>query len=239
MKLSMRKYYRKWEPFERYGITNKKRAREIEHVYSLNRKYFGKRILDVACGGGILGFLVEQRGHSYTGIDVNPDMIKSATSYATLTGSGCKFILGDIRNKTVMGKFDTITCLGNSISHLTSKEFLGILEGLNGNATKGTYFIVDYRDTVDLLFRKAWRDRLRETYNGTAKTIITTGCDTVEGEICQDALVKGKLLMKAKQTIWSPFILEPLMESNGWNLVERKKSPQWRGWLDIYTRRDH
>lgn len=237
MKLSMRKYYRKWEPFQRYGITNKKRVREIESLFSLNQRYFGKKILDVGCGGGVLGFLIEQKGHSYTGIDVNPDVIKIAESHAKLTGSGCKFILGNVRNKTVIGKFDTITCIGNSMSHFTSKEFLVILEKLNRNAKKGTYFIVDYRDTVDLFFRKAWRDKLRETFNGTSRTIITTGCNTVEGEIHQDAFVRGKLLMEAKQTIWSPFILEPLMKSNGWNLIERKKSRQWRGWLDIYQKR--
>lgn len=237
MKLSMLKYYRQWEPFQRYTTNNKKRVRGIERLYSLNRKYFGSKILDVACGGGILGFHVESKGHSYVGIDVNPDMIQIAKSHAKQSGSRCKFILGNARSKKVIGKYDTLTFIGNSISHLTTNEFLDVLKNLSRNARKAAYFIIDYRDTVGLLFRKVWRDNLSETYGRTTKTVTTRGCSTVEGEIYQDAFVKGNLLMKAKQTIWSPFILEPLMKSHGWVLVRRKGASQWQGWLDIYQKK--
>ncbi len=236
MKVSIQKFYRKWEAFQHYGISNKKRVDEIGHFYSSNRKYFGKRVLDIACGGGVLGFLVDQTGISYTGIDINPDMIKTAELYSKKTGSRCNFILGNAINKKISGEFDTIVCIGNSLSHLTSKEFQGIPRNLNSNAEKGTCFIVDYRDTIGLLFKKAWKDKFEDTNNGITKTIVTKGCNTVNGEIYQDGFVKGKLLMKSKQTIWSPFILEPIMRSYNWSLIKRTDAKEWQGWLDIYQK---
>jgi ubiquinone/menaquinone biosynthesis C-methylase UbiE len=237
MKLSMLKFYRQWDPFRRYTIANEMRVRAFKSLYSRNKRFFGNNILDVGCGGGVLGFVVEDKGHSYTGIDVNPDMVRAARSTANQIGSRCRFILGDARRLMFRDRFDTVTCIGNALSHFTSMEFESILERLNRNLKEGSYFVIDYRDTVDMLFRRAWKERLVETKDGTTKTVVTTGCSTVEGEIYQSGFARNNPLIKAKQTIWSPFILQPLMKSHGWKLVSRKKAKEWQGWLDIYTKK--
>jgi hypothetical protein len=111
-----------------------------------------------------------------------------------------------------------------------------MIKNLSEDAHKGTYFIIDYRDIVELLFKKQWKDRWVEK---KVKTIIslTTGADMKVGEIYKKAFEKnGKNKINFSHAIWSPFIIEPIMESFGWKLVSRKRIKEWQGWIDVYKR---
>ncbi len=81
MATDIRKYYRTTDKYERYHPEGERR-KEIEELYNTFKKYFGKKILDIYCGGGILGFIVEKDGKGYVGVDINPDMISLAKEYA-------------------------------------------------------------------------------------------------------------------------------------------------------------
>lgn len=218
-------------------MTNKKRVNEIKKIYRSNKKYFGKRILDIGCGGGILGFVVEPNGHRYTGIDINPDMIKYAKNYAKKIKSKNRFILGDVTKKKISGKFDILTFIGNGLCHITTHDFLNILKNLKKNTHKGTYFIIDYRDVVELLFKRQWKNRIIEKTKGKTIISLTVGASTEAGEIYKKAFEKsGKNKINFIHTIWSPFIIEPIMKSSGWKLVKRKRLATWKGWIDVYNK---
>jgi 2-polyprenyl-3-methyl-5-hydroxy-6-metoxy-1,4-benzoquinol methylase len=64
MKTNIIAYYRKHDNFSRYLAANHARVRELSELYGSNKGYYGPRVLDLACGGGALGFIVERDGHS-------------------------------------------------------------------------------------------------------------------------------------------------------------------------------
>jgi len=216
---------------------NMKRVREIRSLYKSNKKYFGKNVLDIACGGAILGFVVESNGKKYTGIDINPDMIIAAKKYAKEMKSKNKIILGDATKKNIKGKFDTVTYIGNGLCHLNTHDFLKLLDNINKNTKKGTYFVIDYRDMVKMLFEKIWdKDNVFiDKKLLVPKKIYTKSIDTQKGEVNQEG-TQGKYKFRSYHTIWSPFILEPIMKSNGWKLAKREKIGRWSGWLEVYKK---
>ncbi|MCD6576029.1 MAG: class I SAM-dependent methyltransferase [Nanoarchaeota archaeon] len=235
MKTNIKKFYRISEDLERYLVSDKKRVNSLKKVYVSNKKFFGKRVLDIACGGGVLGFIIEPKGHSYTGIDINPDMIKNAKKYSKEVKSKNKFILGDATKKKITGKFDTITLLGNSLGHLTTSDFVKLLKNIEKNIHKGTYFIIDYRDVVTLLFEKKWKDKMIERKRNEKVISITKAFDTKRGEIIKEAFNETlKKKVTFAHAVWAPFILEPIMSLSGWKLVKRKPASYWQGWLDVY-----
>jgi SAM-dependent methyltransferase len=194
-------------------------------------------VLDIGCGGGALGFLIEKDGKQYTGVDINPDMIRIARAYAKKTKSHAKFILADATNTKITGHFNTITFLGNGLCHLTTHDFVRLLDNTKRNVSKGTTFIIDYRDVVSLLFNRQWKMRMVEGKTGKKFISITIGCDTVGGEIKKFVHTPdNKIKFSFTHTIWSPFILEPLMKASGWKLISRKKNPTWQGWVDVYKK---
>jgi len=237
MKTNIQQYYRKSDDVKTYLITNKKRVKKIRNIYKSNRKYFGKKILDIGCGGGILGFLIESNGHKYTGLDINPDMIKNAKKHAKEIKSKNKFILGDATKKKINGTFNTITSIGNGLCHITTHDFLNILKNIKKNSKKGTHFLIEYRDVVGMLFRKEWKYKMIEKSKGKTLTSLTIGASMKEGEIYKKSFDKnGQNKIFFTHTIWSPFIMEPIMNSDGWKLLKRKKNKRWKGWLEIYKR---
>jgi len=214
-------------------MNNQKRVNEIKSIYTHYKKYFGKRVLDIACGGGVLGFIIEPKGHEYLGVDVNPDMIKGAKEYATKIKSRNKFLLRNIVKSKVNGRFDTISLIGNSLAHFTTFQFVKVL----GNLPTAEYFIIDYRDVVEILSKKQWKDKMIEKRSGKKYISLTEGFNTESGEIYKSSSQKDKSKkIEFIHTIWSPFILEPMMNLKGWQLVKRKKENVWHGWMEVYKK---
>jgi len=139
-KEAVAKYYRKHDDFRRYLNSNKKRVAELSRLYRSNKKFFGESVLDLACGGGVLGFVIESKGHNYVGVDINQDMVDSAKRHANDTGSGNRFILADVRSSKLRGDYDTITLLGNAVIHFTVADLARILRNIDRNVHRGTFF---------------------------------------------------------------------------------------------------
>jgi 2-polyprenyl-3-methyl-5-hydroxy-6-metoxy-1,4-benzoquinol methylase len=152
----IRNYYSKHDDFNRYSMANEERVREIRRIYSLHQRFFGRRVLDIACGAGIMGFVLEEKGIDYLGIDTNPDMVRLAKTYAGLNNSIAKFLLGDARSTKIEGVFDTITLVGNAVIHFDTYNMVRILTNIRQNVSKGAHFIVDYRDLVKMLYSGEW-----------------------------------------------------------------------------------
>lgn len=81
----------------------------------------GSRVLDVACGTGVLMPDYLSRGAEVTGIDISPEMIKLAEQkYA---GTGVRFICGDVEAADVGQDFDAVVVY-NAFPHFPDPERL-------------------------------------------------------------------------------------------------------------------
>lgn len=210
---------------------------DLSRLYRETRQYFRAAVLDLACGGGVLGFVVEPKGHRYVGVDVNPDAIEAARRDAENAGPHCRFILGDVLLTKLEGVFDTVTLLGNALIHFDTSVFSRILDNIEPNVHRGTYFIVDYRDVVGVLYRGQWGKRYTEKRGGRTVVSLRKGIDTERGELLIRSESDGRHNLDFSHAIWSPFIVEPLMHAKGWRLARRYPRRAWNGWLDVYERK--
>lgn len=70
--------------------------------------------LDVACGTGLAMRFFEQRGYRSFGVDLSLPMLQIARGRAT------RIVVGDMRALPVRGEFGCVTCLYDSLNHLSS-----------------------------------------------------------------------------------------------------------------------
>lgn len=75
------------------------------------------RILDLACGTGILAVELANRGHLVHGIDISPEMIKIAKS-KSVGLSNLSFDVQDMTQFCVKGEFDLVMCTFDSVNYL-------------------------------------------------------------------------------------------------------------------------
>jgi len=83
------------------------------------------RILDVACGTGILSIALSERGYMIDGIDLDSNMIEIAEKKARDNGAKVEFKTGnmlDINEIFHDRMFGLIFCIGNSLVHLDNEK---------------------------------------------------------------------------------------------------------------------
>jgi SAM-dependent methyltransferase len=101
----------------------------------------GRRLLDVACGTGksFLPFL--DRGYDVTACDVSPRMLAIAEAKA---GGRSRLECHDMRRLPVLGAFDLVTCLDDSVNYLLSDaELEAALGGIRRNLAPGGVAVLD------------------------------------------------------------------------------------------------
>ena len=67
--------YRTGDDYRRYTWEDTNRRQTLTSFYRTFRRYFGRRVLDLGCGEGVLGRILEPTGRSYLGVDANPDWV--------------------------------------------------------------------------------------------------------------------------------------------------------------------
>ena len=228
--------YRTGEDYRRYTSDSPERRASLTSFVKHHRRYIGQSVLDLGCGGGVLGVLLAPTGRSYLGVDANPDMMREARK------TGLRFLQADIIRDRIAGRFDTLTLMGNAMAHFTVRDMDGLLRARRPNVHPGSTFVMDYRDLIAMFWQDSW-----------TRVQVTTH---VRGKITHRArllnLERGTLDLRARPSnrkwvldwshaIWSPFILEMLMRHHGWLLVHRSalrkpagasKIPE--GYTDVY-----
>ncbi len=83
----------------------------IESVVRKNTKVKRKSLLDVGCGRGLMLSMLKDK-YACTGLDINPNEIKSAKKRV----KGVNFLIGNMLDFNLKMEFDIITCF-DSIDH--------------------------------------------------------------------------------------------------------------------------
>jgi len=74
---------------------------------------FGKRVLDVGCGGGILAESMAKEGAKVTGLDMGKEPLEVARLHALETGTKLEYIQSTIEQHAQQhaGEYDVVTCM--------------------------------------------------------------------------------------------------------------------------------
>jgi SAM-dependent methyltransferase len=83
----------------------------------------GARILDAGCGPGRVGGYLARAGHDVTGVDLDPELIAAAVQ----DHPGPSWLVGDLAELDLPGRFDVIVCAGNVMTFVapdTRREIL-------------------------------------------------------------------------------------------------------------------
>ena len=215
--------YRTGDDYRRYSWENAKRRRSLTRLYRRYRRYFGRRLVDVGCGGGVLGGVVEPHGHTYVGIDANPDMIRQARTVARERSSRMRFILGDAIRCRLAGVFDTVALLGNGLSHFSTLDLGALLDHRRKNVHRGSTFIVDYRDLIAMFWNGSWSRVKVQTFVRGRVVHRARSLDLDRGILRMRAQPSSReWLLNWSHAIWSPFILQSVMAAHGWQLIHRQ-----------------
>ncbi len=224
-RLSIDRFYTLLESFDNYdpnsNVGNVKRDMWRQFL-SRMRKLLGKKSLELACGGGILSFVLDELGLEVIGVDIQNEMIKRAKEYAAKIGSKAKFILGDIKNLDLGEKFDSIFIVGNSIVHFDIKEFEKILNVVKKHLNPNGVFLIEYSDFIWEIFNKSFesipptidKDKYKVFYDpekGCVSILIIS-------KKIRDDLYEGE---KYCYHLWTPWILESIMDKNRFVKIDR------------------
>ncbi|MCA9522446.1 MAG: class I SAM-dependent methyltransferase [Myxococcales bacterium] len=109
------------------------------------------RILDCACGSGVLLTELKERGLDVFGADISPQMIDLAKKNAAARNIHIPYVTAEWQElpERIAERFDLVLCLGNALSHCESKRarqesIFSIAQMLN----PGGVLLLDVRDWV-------------------------------------------------------------------------------------------
>lgn len=117
-----------------------------------------KRILDVACGTGILSVLLAERGAHVTGIDLSEEMLTVAKERAGQRFPAMDFLHQAMQHLDVPMGFDAAVIPIDSLNYLENEEdVLLTFKGIYNALAPGGLFLFDVHSTfkTDVLFMES------------------------------------------------------------------------------------
>ncbi|MGY3569928.1 bifunctional 2-polyprenyl-6-hydroxyphenol methylase/3-demethylubiquinol 3-O-methyltransferase UbiG [Vibrio paucivorans] len=85
----------------------------LDYVLEKSGGLFGKKVLDVGCGGGILAESMAKTGAEVTGLDMGKEPLEVARLHALETGTALTYIQSTIEDHASDNaqKYDVVTCM--------------------------------------------------------------------------------------------------------------------------------
>ena len=173
--------------------------RELEAL-ALEHGLAGRRLLDVACGTGSSFLPLLLAGYEVTACDLSSEMAARA---AQRSRGRAVVHVADMRRLPDWGPFDLITCLDDSINHLTEPgDVVDALTGMRANLAPGGLLVFDvnafaaYRAPGDHVIADehrlvAWRGGPATlTAPGEACEVVLDVFERVEGELWRHSSVR-------------------------------------------------
>jgi SAM-dependent methyltransferase len=119
------------DDYDRFVDWDGRLAAELPFIERQLEFVGAERVLDVACGTGMHGIALAQRGYEVVGIDSSGPMIEEARKNAAETGVEVVFqeaafgaVIGTLVAADIRPTFDAVICLGNSLPHLLTSDQL-------------------------------------------------------------------------------------------------------------------
>lgn len=103
----------------------------------------GRRILDLACGGGRHSLAMARRGALVTGIDLGPAAIATARRRARRAGLAIEFIQGDLRGLAYDAEFDAVTLIFGCFTEMPREQAQDVLQRISRSLRPGGLFALD------------------------------------------------------------------------------------------------
>lgn len=168
--------------------------------FALEHGLAGRRLLDVACGTGSSFLPLLLAGYEVTACDLSPEMAAMARQRAH---GRAEVHVADMRRLPDWGPFDLITCLDDSINHLTEPaDVMDALRGMRANLARDGLLIFDvnafaaYQDPGDYVVADgerlvAWRGGPATlAAPGELAEVVLDVFQRVEGELWRHAEVR-------------------------------------------------
>ncbi|MCG9786613.1 bifunctional 2-polyprenyl-6-hydroxyphenol methylase/3-demethylubiquinol 3-O-methyltransferase UbiG [Vibrio barjaei] len=85
----------------------------LNYVLEKANGLFGKTVLDVGCGGGILAESMAKQGAEVTGLDMGKEPLEVARLHALETGTKLTYVQSTVEQHAAenAGKYDVVTCM--------------------------------------------------------------------------------------------------------------------------------
>ncbi|AKC60629.1 bifunctional 2-polyprenyl-6-hydroxyphenol methylase/3-demethylubiquinol 3-O-methyltransferase UbiG [Blochmannia endosymbiont of Camponotus (Colobopsis) obliquus] len=102
-----------WNKKDKFSSLHKINPLRLNYILERSHGLFGKKILDIGCGGGILTESMAQEGAEVTGIDVAKKLLKIAHTHALENDLQIKYFQQTIEQhiQEYQSYYDIITCL--------------------------------------------------------------------------------------------------------------------------------
>ena len=94
---------------------------ELLDYYCLEK---GARVLDLACGTGVITLELARSGYQVTAVDLSSDMLKQARQRAQNAGQEIAFVQSDLRAFKLPKMFEAAICTHDSLDHLFDDDDL-------------------------------------------------------------------------------------------------------------------
>lgn len=131
------------------------------------------QVLDLACGSGVHSRFFAEQEASVIGVDVSPDMLRYAKRQKQ--SANIRYIVGDIVKLPLIGYWDVILCLGNSLCLLPNRNLLSdfFAQIKNLLSPRGTFIlqILNYEHSD---MKEMQTKYVQKEINGKKVTVIKT-----------------------------------------------------------------
>ena len=236
-KLSLESFYNLLEHFDNYDPNSpigKMRKQAWLEFLAPRKSLLGKKALELACGGGILSFVLDELGLDVIGVDIQRSMIEKALEFGKRIGSRARFIQGDIKFVDLGEKFDSIFFVGNSIIHFSIDDFEEVLKNVKKHLNPHGVFLIEYSDFIWEIFNR----NIKSVPVSIKMDQYKLSYDPEKGCVCILIITKKvrEDLYEAEKHcyyLWSPWILEEIMTKNGFKKIERHFLKN-NTYIDIY-----
>ena len=102
------------------------------------------RILELACGTGLLAIYLARSGYAVVGIDLSPEMVAIAAEKGRYV-AGVEFAVADMRDLDLAPGFDAALCMFDSLNYLLTLEDVSeTLKSVSSMLRKNGVFIFDF-----------------------------------------------------------------------------------------------
>lgn len=118
-------------------------SREIAFLEQCGLLQPGRRILDLACGGGRHSLAMAQQGAHVTGIDIGPAAIATAQRRARRSGLAVEFVQEDVRHLDYEAAFDAVTFIFGCFTEMTRDDAHVVLQRVSRSLRPGGLFVLD------------------------------------------------------------------------------------------------